>query len=596
MTSTASPPPHPLPGATAAVTWALLSAGVLAGCSLLAFGGVAWHVPLLAAAVIGVLSGAFLLANEGLRRPEAALLVVVTFIAVSPQLGAVALPLLLTAGALGLWRHAGLRRNIPAPSLLAFTAVVLVVLGTRFYADFQLDARLAALQQHRDTAFHATIAAFLRDYNVASIGFDGLAPLAYHTLSHRVLGGLSHLTGLPTLQAYSYLYIVLGPTLLVVSLALLLRRIRPATSLSEAILVIALLFAAIRYGWAFKRAGLWDNYFLSESFLLALVLLAAAITAFLDYLEDRARWQLLALSLLLTIAAGLSKGSVGLVGICMYGIPLLRRHIDWRYLLLMLAGAAGMYFAVIDMASAARERLPVVPLDFVIEFVKGPGGTDSLAVRTAWHLAVFFLPVWLCAWFGLRAEGRAWLRSTECLLLAALLLPGLVLSLSFDIAGGSAAYFSAIAPIVALPFLAARLLAIRRIDNPGWKPLLVIGGILLAFCARGMHGKSLVADADGERVPVAGVSAMVDTMLDWRDTLPHGVAMRVADTDRWIAITGCDGYWLLTALAERPVIRGYPNPALCRQTTLLGLDDYTPAGPRTPPAVVLPVVDVRFAD
>ena len=56
---------------------------------------------------------------------------------------------------------------------------------------------------HQDTLFHTAIANMILHEGIQSVGMDGLLPLGYHTLSHRVVGYISYCAGIPVILGYT---------------------------------------------------------------------------------------------------------------------------------------------------------------------------------------------------------------------------------------------------------------------------------------------------------------------------------------------------------------------------------------------------------
>ena len=129
-------------------------------------------------------------------------------------------------------------------------------------------------QQHRDTLFHASIAAFLSKSGVPSSGYDGIVELSYHILSHHFVAALSDWTNVVPLNGYVLFLTIMGGPLLITQLfwtsavigSLPRRETTVSLSIIE-ILIIILFFGEL----AIK------SFWLSESYIVSLWALLGAL-------------------------------------------------------------------------------------------------------------------------------------------------------------------------------------------------------------------------------------------------------------------------------------------------------------------------------
>lgn len=134
--------------------------------------------------------------------------------------------------------------------------LLLVILGSGICHDFQYINELATGKIAIDTFFEADIAAMYLHYGVASIGLDGLVPILYHTLSHKIMAGISLISGFETLATYAYLFFALAPLLLIFSLAKLTCKINEKIKFSIALLGVSLIFFSVIFFKIFSDAAL----------------------------------------------------------------------------------------------------------------------------------------------------------------------------------------------------------------------------------------------------------------------------------------------------------------------------------------------------
>ncbi|WP_420993390.1 hypothetical protein ACKI2N_014725 [Cupriavidus sp. 30B13] len=591
----------------------------------LAFNAVTWQAVARTLLTCGVLTGLYVLLVLAMRQAGTAALAMVVLLICLPLVPALRYPLYIL-GAIGCVFLFGRGWLVRGRSLLALPVLMVTMLGSGIYIDYQYKSALLAGGLTLDSYFHAAIAAMYGHYGVASLGLNGLVPIGYHTLSHKIFAGLAALSGFETLASYAYFYIGMGPLLLAFSLAGLACRLNRQLPFWRALLSIALLFLASIAVRAFAISALWDSYIASESYLVSLVLLAASLSTFVRCIEAERGMGFhfsLAVALLLLVCAGLAKGSVGVIGLCVFGLFGLTRFRTAAYWVTVLLASALMYFLIVAAANSAEKVVFVKPFDFVETFVSGPLFTD-LAHKLWFFLAVHFLPVWLCFGAGMRSQGLAYVKGAEFQVLFALLVPALALSLTLYVPGGSAYYFSSIPVVVALPFLAARLasgpdrvglgqlvlmaaagLALSALFRElGWigtdavslalvvvLPLLLVGflpmasssaafayvTLLVAVSAFALQGpilkRTFLARSERSPVDLSDTLGLLDRV---RAHTPYDVFIKVENPETLVAKIGCKAYWLLPALLERPLVDGLPNTALCPGFKgTYGLGDYS---------------------
>lgn len=460
--------------------------------------------------------------------------------------------------------------------LLFLPLLFVAIFGSGMYGNFQYQNSLAITKGgaiNFDTLFHAAIAAMYGHYGVASVGLDGLVPITYHTLSHKIFAGVATLSGFEALAVYSYVFFAMGPLLLTFSLAGLACQLNSKLNFHQALLGMALLLLAIVSVPVFSFAALWDSYFISESYLLALVLLLVSLSTFIRWVEGGGVGLFqLAASMSLLILAGLAKNSVGLVGICVFGLLGVTKFRNFRYWLLMSIASALLYLGIIDSATNAKQLIPINPFHFVYTYVGLPFHPPKL-VKLFCFFGLHFITVWACFVIGLRKFGAKYFNSIEFQVLFALLVPALFFSITFEIAGGAAYYFSSIPVIVSLSFLlpsfSSRLNTVRFMH--------VIGLSLLAtlMLYTAIAHKTFLVKFVGYK-PDIEVLQIIKQLHEIRDKSPTNVIVKIENPEFLVSKIGCNAYWFFPAVMERPLIDGLPIKAPCSgyQKGLYGLSDY----------------------
>lgn len=560
----------------------------------------------------------------GLQSHAAAAIGVLLTLIVLP-LAQFARPLLGVMGCAGIgylmlqWRCFGLK------NMLALPVFVIALFGSSIYSDFEYIKYLNKGNISIDSFFHIAIAAMYKNYGIVSLGLDGLVSISYHTLSHKVMAGISVLSQVDVMATYARLYFVLGPALLVFVLAALSIRIQPRQTFDNALLNISVLMLAVRCLPVFKEFGFWDSYFSSESYLLGLVLLVAALLALIQFYEVPGDVLSLCCALALLILSGLSKASVGFLGFCVFGLFGLMALRTLKFWLALLVGAVVFFALMMEAASSGGANIGLVPLDFIENYAPAFGIADG-RLKIPLFFLIHFSPVWGCLFFGFFEQGAKYVRTHEFLVLIGLLLPALGVILLLKIGGGSAFYFSNVPVVLAFAFAASHM-AIKK--NNGWIPLLLAVGIFVGLNYLGLLDAIewdliklfllacliflltnfgapykrwiavfFVADVafrllpavieprtvDNDRVGGVDISAEVSQLMVLRDQLPLNSSVRVLNASLLAEKMGCPAFWAIPALLERPVIAGLPSEGWCVEykSGYYGLSDYK--SPRPMPA------------
>lgn len=193
--------------------------------------------------------------------------------------------------------------------------------------------------QHYDTLFHAAIAGFLDRYGIASIGLDGLVPLSYHVLSHRLIGAFSGWSGLAPISAYSLFVPVVGAPVLTFCLLATVSPAAQGTSSPGSPIVavgtLALLMAVLGF------TGFWSAW-VSESYLVSLWLMLLGIIVMAraenpSGLPDAGTCIMLALLVGLTSMSKISTGAILASGVSLWFVA----GRPFTFLRLVAAGLIG---------------------------------------------------------------------------------------------------------------------------------------------------------------------------------------------------------------------------------------------------------------
>jgi hypothetical protein len=244
-------------------------------------------------------------------------------------------------------------------------AAYFFIVNTKGYGNVLSPEQALVGIQHRDTLYHASLAAMIANYGVVSTGLDGLVPTPYYALSHALIGLIGRWLDVASIHAYYLVPQILGIPLLFFSLSIatywLWRPKRHVSSGPLVVLVPAALMLMIEI-WD------WASYLVSESYSLALILLLFALPLLIEFVERRSvtccitRYITLLLS---TLAMFYAKNSVG--AIFMVSVAYMLVRLGFVSLLkfgILLAVIAGLGVLVIYQSAYTFASL-IGPLHFL---------------------------------------------------------------------------------------------------------------------------------------------------------------------------------------------------------------------------------------
>lgn len=249
--------------------------------------------------------------------------------------------------ALSLWGFARLLTRLRLGFSQTFAAVLMgltaaVVILDCDFSSFDMIQRLHADALHRDTPFHVSIAAMIKNYGVASTGLHGLVPVPYHVFSHELMAAVSVLSGAPVLVVYGVAHwVFFVPVLILAITALVAADERVGGDQLPLIWGLICVFFALS-SWLFGIKP-----FISESYVLALGLFMLGLKVALKPEFGRCDVFLLAG---LAAAIAHAKASVGLVFVILFGaralrLTGLRASTDWAVFALGVVLSATIVFA-----------------------------------------------------------------------------------------------------------------------------------------------------------------------------------------------------------------------------------------------------------
>ena len=259
------------------------------------------------------------------------------------------------------------------PALILAVALTASVYEKGYISPLANELSLAGAQ-HRDTLYHAAISGIIHNTGVVSIGLDGLVPLSYHVLSHRLLGSFVAWTGSDYLSGHYLFFYIVGLPLLFALLTETITDMRanawfPLTPLNGTLLFLCwpLVFSAFNFA----------SYFSSESYLLSLIIMISAVPlvfAWTDANNTVLSRLLLGLCLMLAVyLTALSKISTGAV--FMSGVAFLvcanDRFRPAGFILAAIIALAPFMVSFLSFGAAGGENQIVIsPFHYLVNWQK----------------------------------------------------------------------------------------------------------------------------------------------------------------------------------------------------------------------------------
>ncbi len=308
-----------------------------------------------------------------------------------------------------------------------------------------------------DSLFHISIAQMLKHYDTVSNGLHGLSYVKYHFLSHFVISRLSALTDTHLVYTYNIGYVLIFPPLLfkffLVVVDSVKNVLRVPTHSQNSVLLIIIVIGVTSFmplylfdNLSVRAAVGFNSLFISESYLLSIILLLALLDTFMQAgsFDKRSKNFLLFLVIPGTIAlitlAKVSTGFLTMAALCFLfmRLGLYKSWTAWTSLLVATVISAGIAYLIVDQG-AADSSIQWMSFFFV-----------EVQTRFAYFVLLFYF--WMfCAAAAFLMVVR-WqrkgllqleLRNAQIFLEVAILLAviGFVPAATLRILGGSAIYF-----------------------------------------------------------------------------------------------------------------------------------------------------------
>jgi hypothetical protein len=437
------------------------------------------------------------------------------------------------------------RKGVGALLLMAVLATATILGCETSYTSFDMLQRLQIGNVNHDTLFHASIAAMIKNYGVVSTGLHGLVETPYHTFSHVLMAAISLLSGLGVIEVYGVAPWVLFAPLLIFSIAAFCATLDRTESVSLPLAwgLTSILLALTPF--LLWRWGVYDSFFVSESYLVSLGLFMFGLT-----LLFKRRLSILDLLpvLLLTILMSNAKASVGLIfaGLWFTRLIFLREEHRLQDFAAFVLSISAVGWVAFDSAQANAGIMSLSPLHFIREYsfcgrhLADLGkallaGTD-VSVRTV-LLAFFAVGSFLTLHFivswgvifqvGYRSGFIGLIRTPLAVYSLAAVLAGVLIIFTAAIPGGSEYYFSNVAFFVSLPGVV--VLLERKIDRWNFDPqrLLILGVVIVCLVGiRSFYNKSYLT-----RLFIKEENALIEKLLLSREMAPRYLVLRPTAAD-----------------------------------------------------------------
>ncbi len=447
------------------------------------------------------------------------------------------------------------------------TATIMGAYGT--WTAFDMPQHLHTGTIFQDSLFHASIAAMIKNYGVTSTGLHGLVETPYHILAHVQFASISLLADVAAIEVIGVAtWVLFAPMLIfatVVCIAMLDQSGQVSAPIAWAVACVLLVLAPL----LFQFWGIWNYYFVSESYLVSLNLLLLALP--LLFKRQLSLMDLLLIPVITAMATS-AKVSVGpiLAGLWFVRILFIRGTRTKRDAAAFILSAAAAGWMALSIGSSNQETATILPLHFIRKYAfLGNYVTESLAslnkgtilsLRSI-SLALigivsFFVFHFLFTWISVTRVAHkksisAVLSTPMSLYSLAAALAGALVVILFYIPGGSAFYISNIAFFVASPGIVAWLAHAFQRQSVSNTPLLLIG--LLLICLLNVKGFYRASALHPSRASTER-SAFIDALMEARDSTPLNVVLRpgqgLADSN---PVAGCTGQmFVYPAVSERP--------------------------------------------
>ncbi len=488
------------------------------------------------------------------------------------------------------------RTWLPTMSMAAVAAATTTVIP-KGYTSWDIVQRLHAGDVFLDTVFHASVAAMIKTYGVASSGLHGLVQMPYYVFSHGLMAGLSDFSHATVLEVYGSAPAMLFGPVLIFCVAAACKSLDVGNRIAVFHIWVwtSLMFACIPF--LFGPWHISNSFLRSESYLIGLGLFLTALPVLF---KRRLSCGDIALSALTSALIAGTKASValmlGALWVTRALLRLLRGERDWRDSVVIGAVFATVLTQTSGMVATQSAGAFSTPFQYIRTSLAGDS-LDALLSGRSFSAADICMSIFAIASFAgchfilswaVLAEAvhrggvMALLRSPAAAYSLAALCSGLFLAFTVTLTHGAVYYFTSVAIFVSLPGTLAFL--------NGWRPKRALPEHWLAAFALvvilGISHPAYRAILQRSLAPPTAENTLVRSLVAAQNAAPQQIVFRASPEILALSpFSDCKARpFLFPAASERAWINVI-EPDLECDLTDYGFEQYGVVGGRGPATV-----------
>ncbi len=360
----------------------------------------------------------------------------------------------------------------------AFISTITFLIIDDSYTGFNMFERLHNGLITEDTLYHVSISSMLKNYNVVSTGLNGLVKTPYHFFSHTLYAGFSELSNTSVFEVYGLATQLFFIPFLIFSTCTLIK-IKDIDNFNTPLLWIICSGVLVITPKLFTYWELTNSYFLSESYLISLILFM-----FATLLLYKEKYNILDIILLIiyTYLISLSKASVGLIFSLLFLSKFLFKFNKTNFLNFIITSII-VFFVIYESAKSVSSNgaISIKPFDFLggsflNDYINKIGKFiikhNYISVKD-FFIGLFgfftfyffhFILSWLSLIINYKKDNKFKFDLSNIFILSTTLF-GIFIVSFFFIPGGSAYYFSNVAFFIALPTIIIYLINFYKFLN-----------------------------------------------------------------------------------------------------------------------------------
>jgi len=341
--------------------------------------------------------------------------------------------------------------------------LVLLFFPVGYITSSLFDSVYSGFNINTDSVYHISIAAMIKGYGIISHGIHGLNALEYHFGSHYILASLSNLMHISAFEAYAFMYPFFFIPLFNVIILLLTEELKKSKNKYGILLRILIYlfcltsFGIFNYPSLINNYAVWTSFYVSESYLISLLLLFCLISIIQSGQFD-AKFHNVIIILLVFLAILITKVSTGLIGLMAIVLNIFfsseiqeytKKIFISKVLVAIFFGIVFLFF--MRYTVNGTEGTYFSPLYFINTYVKSE---LNIWLKVPTFILIHFIFAWMAIFIALKYSRKYKLTPTwYWLTLLISVMIGIYFITFYYIQGGSNFYFSNISMFIALPIL-----------------------------------------------------------------------------------------------------------------------------------------------